>query len=113
MDVRELTQDERQVLFGLLAYVAAADGEVGEGELRELELLGDELGVEALSTALADARNVYPTRERLLDAVGTVRRRDARELMRTLLIDLATADGDRGHEENALLSEVTRIWARG
>lgn len=113
MDVRELTQDERQVLFGLLAYTASADGEIGDGELRELELLGDELGVEALPSALAEARRTWPSRERLLEAVGTVRRRDARELIRTLLIDLATADGDRGDEENALLSEVTRIWARG
>ena len=113
MNVRELTHEERQVLFGLLAHVAAADGSVGDGEREELDLLGAEMGVEPLQGAIDEARKTFPTRESLLAAVGTVTRKDARELIRTLLIDLATADGDRTDEENELLSDITRVWAKG
>jgi hypothetical protein len=112
MNVRELTQDERQVLFGLLAHVTVADGKVEQGELEELELLGDELGVEHLHASLADARKLFPTRGELLAAVATVQRKDARELIRTLLIDLATADGERTSEEEELLSDITEVWAK-
>ena len=109
LGVRAVTVGERAVAIRHGHDVLRVERSLG----LYVELLGDELGVQALPTLLADARRVYPTRERLLEAVGTVRRRDARELIRTLLIDLATADGDRGDEENALLSEVTRVWARG
>lgn len=113
MNVRELTQAERQVLFGLLAHVTMADGAIGAGELHELALLGDEMGVEPLRNALAEARKLFPSRESLLAAAATVTRQDARDLIRTLLIDLATADGDRTNDENAIVDDVTRIWARG
>ncbi|MCA9493851.1 MAG: TerB family tellurite resistance protein [Myxococcales bacterium] len=111
MDANELTPDERRILFGLVGRVASADGTVAAGELHEIAELGEELGVDA-DAAIAEAREHYATLDDLLAAVATVEREAARQFIRTVLFDLASSDGDRGDEENELLSEVTRIFAR-
>lgn len=111
MHAHDLSAEERRILFGLVGRLAAADGSVAAGESQEIADLGEEIGCDP-DAAMAEAKTLFPTLQSLLDAVGGIEREEARQLIRTVLFDLAASDGDRGDEENAVLAEVTRIFAR-
>lgn len=112
MDVRDLTDDERQVLFGLLAHLVAADRRIDPGEAAELDALGEEMGVGSLNDAFVQARKTFATAEDALGAVPRIDRKDARELIRTLLHDLASSDGERSPEEDRILRKLDGLWPR-
>ncbi|MEQ1564246.1 MAG: TerB family tellurite resistance protein [Myxococcota bacterium] len=112
MLVSELTDGEREVLFGLLTHLVAADARFAAGESAELDELGEEMGVGRLDDALAAARQALPTADAAIAAAAGITRPDARELVRTLLFDLAHADGERTPEEDDLLVRVAKVWAR-
>ena len=111
MDITELNEQERSVLFGLAAHVVLADGRVDPAAKAELQARAEELGL-VLQDALQQATVDYASLDHAIDAVRTVSRSDAREWIRTVLVDLATADGDRGSAENELLSRITLSWSR-
>jgi uncharacterized tellurite resistance protein B-like protein len=112
MNVRDLRKDEWEVLLALLAHLAEADDRIDPAEVLEVHGIADEIGAEDVMSALMRARAAVRTRQDLLDAAARVDRDEARELMRTLLFDLAQADGDRSPAEREILDAVTRVWAR-
>jgi uncharacterized tellurite resistance protein B-like protein len=112
MRVDELTDDVREVLFGLLAHLVDADARLSSGESRELAALGEELGVGPLDEALARARRAFPTADDAVAAAARITDEDARELVRTLLIDLMAADGERTPDEEDLIYRVAAAWNR-
>ena len=109
MNPADLTDPERQALYGLLVTVADADGRIEEGELDELDALAEELDVD-LYSAMATARELVPDLDRALALAGQVVRPEARTLIRTLLSDLAQGDGERSETELAVLAGLARIW---
>jgi uncharacterized tellurite resistance protein B-like protein len=111
MEVRELERPEWEVLLALLAHLAEADSRIDASEVLELHGIADELGIEDVMSQLMRARGALVTRPELMAAAATVTRPEARELMRTLLMDLAQADGERSGEERALLDELAAVWA--
>ncbi len=113
MNVHELDPAEWKVLLALLAHLAEADERIDPAEVLELHGLADEFGERDVMGELQRARAATRTRDDLLALASTVQRDEARELMRTLLFDLAQADGDRSDAERDLLDDVTRVWARG
>ena len=113
VNLTDLERGEWEVLLALLAHLAEADEHIDPAEVLELHGIADELGVDDVMNQLMRARGAVRTREDLLAAAATVTRVEARELMRTLLFDLAQADGDRSDAERDLLDDVTRVWARG
>lgn len=112
MNVKDLLPDEWEVLLALLAHLAEADDHIDPAEVLEVHGLADEIGATDVMNALMRARAVVRTRQELLDAAARVQRDEARELMRTVLFDLAQADGDRSAAEREILDAVTRVWAR-
>jgi uncharacterized tellurite resistance protein B-like protein len=112
MQAKDLTADERRVLFGLLAHLSVADSAVEKGEVAELDALGEELGVPSIQEALTDARGVFATPQEALAAAAQVTRTDARELIRTMLHDLSTSDGERSGAEAQLLTSLAGLWPR-
>jgi uncharacterized tellurite resistance protein B-like protein len=112
MQAKDLLADERKVLFGLLAHLSVADNAVQRGEVAELDALGEELGVPSIQEALTDARGVYATPKEALAAAAQVTRPDARELIRTMLHDLSTSDGERSAAEAQMLSSLAELWPR-
>jgi len=113
MDVADLNDKERTALYAALAHLAAADGRISDGEHHELGELAEEMGVPDLRDRLMIAHRDHPTLDDLRAVIRTVDRRDAREMINTLLFDLAHADGERGELENDVLDAITREWARG
>lgn len=110
MLIHELTLDERQVMFGLLAHLATADAVVSAGESAELAALAEEMGLESLASTVAAAKTAFRTPEDAVAAAARVERPDARELIRTILLDLAGADGERSATERALLDKLHAVW---
>ena len=106
----DLNEEERQVLFALAGHLSVADGRVDLRERAELQALAEELEV-PLAESLAEATRRHPTADAAVAAAANVRR-VARDWIRTALMDLATADGARGGEENDLVARITREWAR-
>ncbi len=112
MNVQDLTIDERLALLGIVAHVAAADGVINSSERAELKALAEELGLDELKSQIRGALERFPTRQDLLNYVGVIDREEAKELIRTIAMDLAQADGDRSEEETGLISDVIAVWAR-
>lgn len=113
MQAKELTEDERKALFALLAHLAVADSGISAGEFAEFEALGEEMGISSVHEALGAARASCPTPDAALKLAAGVTRPDAREMIRTLLHDLAGADGARGESEAKLLASIASLWPRG
>jgi uncharacterized tellurite resistance protein B-like protein len=111
VNLTDLERGEWEVLLALLAHLAEADEHIDPAEVLELHGIADELGVDDGMNQLMRARGAVRTREDLLAAAATVTRVEARELMRTLLFDLAQSDGERSGEERALLEDIAQVWA--
>jgi len=112
MDVTELEPAEREALYVALAHLSAADGRISDGETAEIAALADEMEEPDLPDLVTKALSDHPELDDLRAIVSKVERDDARELIRTLLFDLAHSDGERGEQENDVLDAITRQWAR-
>lgn len=112
MHVGELTESERNVLFALLAHIAEADDRIDPDEVLEIDALGEEMGVDNLRERLMRARAATHSPEALASAMASVERPDARDLIRTLLYDLARADGEQHESENEILDRLDRAWGK-
>lgn len=110
MELHELTDAERQVLFALLAHLAEADDHIDPSEVLALDDVAEELGIDDLRERLMRARAATRTRDDLLAAAATIDRASARALIRDRLQALAAADGARQREENDLLDALARVW---
>lgn len=110
MDVRDLDGTERDVLMALLAHMTEADDHIDPAEVLELHALAEEMGIEDLQGDMMRARAVVQTREDRRRAAARVDRVEARELIRTILMDLAQADGERSDDELAILVELSEVW---
>jgi uncharacterized tellurite resistance protein B-like protein len=110
MQIEELTESERGVLYALLAHLAEADAHIDPSEVLAIDDLAERLGVTDLSEKLMRARAASRTRADLLALVGQVKRPEAREAIRAVLLRLAQADGTEQVEENELIEQVIAAW---
>ncbi len=113
MNINDLDGGEKTALVGLLAYMIDADGRVARQEAIELLALQEEMGATNLAGGVGKAIEIFEDRDELLTyAAGRVKREAARELIRTVLHDLAQADGNRVRPEKDLLDDLTLKWVR-
>jgi len=112
MNLEDLNEAERDALVASLYLLVNADGRVRHQERKEVEALMVELGDPQLEARVRDAGEKVNSVDDLKPLVAKVEREDARELIRTVLFDLAQADGQRSGEENDVINLVTRVWAR-
>ena len=112
MNVDELSEVEREALVAAVYLLVNADGRIDASERREIDALADELGDPALSDRIRDAGDTVRGLDDLTARVRRVERPNAREMIRTVLFDLANADGARDAAENGVLDLITREWAR-
>lgn len=112
MDLKDLTEGERRSFFGLLTTMVDADGKVAEEELEELDALADEMEID-LYAALEEARARFPDRDSALKSAAEIQRPQAREIVRTVLHDLAQRDGEQSPEELQLLADLSALWSGG
>lgn len=110
MNLADLDDTERLALVALAHAMAAADGEHSEEEMSEFRELAHEIGHDGFEAALAAARARFPTRDAAIAFAETaVTRRGAREIIHTVLVDLAGADGISA-DERSLIDHVRTMW---
>ncbi len=112
MNLTDLTEMERRAMEAAIYLIVNADGRVGHKEREEVEALADELDDPELPARISAIGNRVSSIDDLVPLVANVEREDAREMIRTVLFDLAQADGERSNAENEVINLVTREWAR-
>jgi uncharacterized tellurite resistance protein B-like protein len=112
MNLEDLNDVEQRALEAALYLLVNADGRVRHQERKEVEALAEELGDPQLADRVRDAGERVNSVDDLTPLVAKVEREDAQELIRTVLFDVAQADGQRSGNENAVINLVTREWAR-
>ncbi len=111
MNLADLPLESKVALVGLLAHMVDADGEVAEGEAIEILALGEEMNHSSLAQAIQRARSSFADRAALLQYASLIED-EARLLIRTILVDVANADGFRGRDERQFLDDLFEVWAR-
>ncbi len=109
MNLSDLTPDEQLCLLGLVLQMMSADGVVSDDELLEMQALGAEMGMSAFNSALQAARRRFSTRQEAVLFAGGIERPEARELIHTVLVDMAVADGI-APTESELIRSVAQLW---
>lgn len=112
MNLSDLNDAERDALAAGLYLLVNADGRVRHQERKEIDALADELGNNDLGDRVAAIGERVRDIDDLVPLIRQVERDDAREMIRTVLIDAAQADGMRTNDENAVVDRITREWAR-
>lgn len=111
MNLVDLDDTERLALVALVQAMVAADGEQTENEMSEFREIAHEIGRVAFDDAFAAARQRFPTRDAAVTFAETaVTRSGAREIIHTVLVDLAGADGISA-DEQAIIDRVRAMWA--
>ncbi len=110
MSPDELTDDEALALICLARALAAADGVVSDEETKEIGEIGLDLG-EGRYDALSTKADGEPTGlDHALSLADSVERPRARDLMLTMLGDLANSDGI-ADEEKAIIDALKGRWS--
>lgn len=105
MNPDDLTHDELFALAVLLRHMIAADGDISEEEATELAEIGLEMDQEAFKRAWdKSGDNHMSSGQAVAVAASTAERVEARELIHTMLSDLAQADGLHTKEEELLVA---------
>ena len=110
MEASELNPTEILALAGLALHLASADGKLTAEEAEELKAVGEEVGGgDVFSKAITDAETRFPRAQDALDFASQLERASSRELIHTLLTDLANSD-DLHEAEAELLGRLRLMW---
>lgn len=109
MKLSELTAEEQIVLLGLMREVVQADGKYSSGERVEVAKLEQELGGDAFVAATKGATDQFTSRDKLMAATRAVERTEARRVILSRLVKMASADHVH-EEEEAPLRWLSRVW---
>ena len=109
MQLRDLEPQERELLLWLLGTLTQSDGRIDDAEVEELHYVGSALEID-LVPAMDEAMDRFSDVEEAMDAARYVRE-EARPVMREVLADLASGDGDVSDDESALLAALDTAWA--
>lgn len=109
MNLTELTPDEKICLVGLVVQMIREDGQISPEEQAEFDELSAEMGPAAFEEALTASRARFTGRDAVLAHAATVFRAEARQIIHTVLVDMASTDGISESEET-LLRAVGQLW---
>ena len=109
MHAKELTDEEHLALVGLIHHMAGADGIISRAELDEMREIGIETGGHRFADAYRAAKKRFLTEQDALDFAAKVQREPARNLIHTILVDLARSDYV-SEEERTLIAKVKLMW---
>ncbi len=111
MNLSDLQEQERVALVALVVQLMRLDGVSSDDELDELRALGVEMGPRAFDHAYTRAREDVASQAAAIDyARAAVQRPEARELVYTVLADMASADG-LDDAERGFLAAVRELWS--
>jgi hypothetical protein len=109
MELRELNQDERTALIGLMKLVVMSDGSVSEEELEHVEDLVEAFGEDNYQQTLDAFEKRFMNADSFRMFLRTIGRQDARELIFGTLLQGAGAEAIEG-QESELLDWLANTW---
>ncbi len=110
MTIGELSHDQKLALVALMEAVALADGEVGEGEQKEIAAVADALGEEAYRALLDEVDSKFASIDSLKQYLTGITCPEARETVFGLVWGEAVADPTIVHEESELMQWLAQAW---
>jgi uncharacterized tellurite resistance protein B-like protein len=109
MDLQDLTDDERVALVGLVVLMIDADNNRSTAEMQEFREIAAEMGRRQFDAAFRAATARGLTKDDVGTLAGEVERDDARQLMHTILVDLAATDFV-SEDERDIIRVVATAW---
>jgi hypothetical protein len=109
MELKDLNQDERTALVGLMKVVVMSDGSVSEEELEHIEDLVDAFGEDNYERTVDAFEKRFPDADSFRAFLKTIGRQDARELIFGTLLEGAGAEAVEGPEAE-LLDWLAKTW---
>jgi len=110
MTIAELSHDQKLALVALMEAVALADGEIGEGEQREIAAVADVLGEDAYRALLDEVDSKFASIDELKQYLAGITDPAARETVFGLVWAEAAADPTIVHGESDLLQWLSQAW---
>jgi hypothetical protein len=109
MELRDLNQDERTALVGLMKLVVMSDGNVSEEELEHVEDLVEAFGEESYQRTLDAFEKRFTDEDGFRAFLRTIGRQDARELIFGTVLEGAGAEAIENVESD-LLDWLAQTW---
>src|SRR5262249_27368677 len=109
MELRDLNQDERTALVGLMKLIVMSDDNVSEDELENVELLVDAFGEKGYQQTLDAFEKRFVDAQSFRSFLRTISREDARELIFSTVLEGASVDAIEGPEAD-LLDWLAKTW---
>ena len=109
MELRDLNQDERTALVGLMKLVVTSDGNVSEEELEHVEDLVDAFGEDGYQRTLDAFEKRFVDAQSFRGFLRTISREEARELIFATVLESAGVDAIEGPEAD-LLDWLAKTW---
>jgi hypothetical protein len=109
MEFKDLNQDERTALVGLMKLVVMSDGSVSEEELEHVEDLVDAFGEDGYQRTLDAFESRFSDSQSFRTFLRTISRQEARELIFGTVLEGAGAEAVEGGEAE-LLDWLARTW---
>lgn len=109
MELRDLNEDERVALVGLMKLVVMSDGEVSEDELEHVEVLANAFREDGYQAALDRFERQFRDEAEFRRFLQQIRRQDARDLIFGTILESA-GEGALDSNETSLLDWLSRTW---
>jgi hypothetical protein len=109
MELRDLNNDERVALVGLMKLVVMSDGDVSEDELEHVELLVSAFGEDGYDAALDRFESQFHEEATFRQFLERTPRQEARDLIFGTILESA-GEGALDRNETSLLDWLSRVW---
>ena len=109
MKLTELSHDERLALVGFLKVIIQADADFSDEEAEELNKVAREMGVPEFKKTVSETKELFKKVADIKDFASKITRQPARELIFSILYEVALP-GDIVPEEERVLGWLARMW---
>lgn len=106
---KDLTDEERLALVGLIKVVIQADRLYSKEEDAELKRIAGEIGEELFIATVDEARERFKTLDAIKEYARTVERQEARELILSTVQEMAVSD-EVSPEEAQMVDWLSELW---
>lgn len=109
MKITDLTHDEKLTLIGLEKTIIQADRTFSSEEAAELKKLAKAMGEEQFKALVDEAKQAFKSLDAIKEQAKKVERPEARQLIYTLLYEMAVPDGLADNEKR-VLRWLAKTW---
>ena len=109
MELRDLNEDQRVALVGLMKLVVMSDGEVSEDEIEHVEMLVSAFGEDGYEAALDRFESQFHDEDTFRRFLQQLRGQEARDLIFGTILESAD-EGALDRNETSLIDWLSAEW---